>query len=76
MPGLSGRLANAMMGAMGSTLGPTGTHRRQYEIAGEEFDAAMVELNQLLGTDIPALLKRLDDVGAPWTPGRTIPKWK
>ncbi|MBU6236227.1 MAG: glycosyl hydrolase [Planctomycetes bacterium] len=76
MPGLQSRLANSMMGAMGSTSGPTGTHRRQYEIAGEEFDAAMVELNQLLGTDIPALLKKLDDVGAPWTPGRAIPKWK
>ena len=76
MPGLQSRLANSMMGAMGSTNGPTGTHRRQYEIAGEEFDAAMVELNQLLGTDIPALLKKLDDVGAPWTPGRAIPKWK
>jgi len=76
MPGLQSRLANSMMGAMGSTNGPTGTHRRQYEIAGEEFDAAMVELNQLLGTDIPAMLKKLDDVGAPWTPGRAIPKWK
>jgi photosystem II stability/assembly factor-like uncharacterized protein len=76
MPGLQSRLANSMMGAMGSTTGPTGTHRRQYEIAGEEFDAALVELNQLLGTDIPALLKKLDDVGAPWTPGRAIPKWK
>jgi photosystem II stability/assembly factor-like uncharacterized protein len=76
MPGLQSRLANSMMGAMGSTNGPTGTHRRQYEIAGEEFDAAMVELNQLLGTDIPTLLKKLDDVGAPWTPGRAIPKWK
>jgi photosystem II stability/assembly factor-like uncharacterized protein len=76
MPGLQSRLANSMMGAMGSTNGPTGTHRRQYEIAGEDFDAAMVELNQLLGTDIPTLLKKLDDVGAPWTPGRAIPKWK
>lgn len=76
MPGLMGRLSTAMMGAMGSTSGPTGTHRRQYEIAGEEFDAALVELNQLLDTDIPALLKRLDDIGAPWTPGRAIPKWR
>jgi photosystem II stability/assembly factor-like uncharacterized protein len=76
MPGLSGRLSTAMMGAMGSTSGPTGTHRRQYEIAGEEFDAALVELNQLLDTDIPALLKRLDEIGAPWTPGRAIPKWR
>jgi hypothetical protein len=76
MPGLQSRLANAMMGAMGSTTGPTGTHRRQFEIAGEEFDAVMVELNQLLDTDVPALLKRLDEMGAPWTPGRAIPKWK
>ncbi|MFN7333961.1 MAG: hypothetical protein ACK5TC_02775, partial [bacterium] len=74
--GLQGRLMNAMMGAMGSTTGPTGTHRRQFEIAGEEFEAAMVELKQLLETDIPAMLKRLDELGAPWTPGRAIPKWK
>jgi hypothetical protein len=76
MPGLQGRLMNAMMGAMGSTTGPTGTHRRQFEIAGEEFESAMLELKQLLDTDIPAMLKRLDEMGAPWTPGRGIPKWK
>jgi hypothetical protein len=76
MPGLQNRLSNAMMGAMGSTTGPTGTHRRQYEIAGEEFDAVLVELNKLLSTDIPALLKRFDALGAPWTPGRPIPSWR
>ncbi len=76
MPGLQNRLSNAMMGAMGSTTGPTGTHRRQYEIAGEEFDAALVELNKLLDTDIPAMLKRFDAKGAPWTPGRPIPSWR
>jgi photosystem II stability/assembly factor-like uncharacterized protein len=76
MPGLQGRLSNAMMGAMGSTTGPTGTHRKQYEIAGQEFDAATVELNKLLGTDIPAMLGRFDALGAPWTPGRAIPNWR
>lgn len=76
MPGLQSRLSNAMMGAMGSTTGPTGTHRRQYEIAGEEFEAALVELNKLLQTDIPAVLNRFDALGAPWTPGRPIPSWK
>ena len=76
MQGLQSRLMNAMMGGMGSTTGPTGTHRRQFEIAGEEFDSALGELNKLLQTDVPALLKRLDDLGAPWTPGRPIPKWK
>ena len=73
MPGISSRLSNAMMGALGSTTGPTGTHRKQYEIASEEFDAALVELNKLLDTEIPALLKKIDDLGAPWTPGRKIP---
>lgn len=76
MPGLSSRLSTAMFGAMGSTIGPTGTHRRQYEIASEEFDAVMVELNKILDTDLPALHKRLDDLGAPWTPGRRIPTGK
>jgi hypothetical protein len=76
MPGLQSRLSNAMMGAIGSTTGPTGTHRKQYEVAGQEFDGALVELNKLLGTDIPALLNRLDSLGAPWTPGRAIPNWR
>jgi photosystem II stability/assembly factor-like uncharacterized protein len=76
MPGLQSRLSNAMMGAIGSTTGPTGTHRKQYEVAGQEFDRALVELNKLLGTDIPALLNRLDSLGAPWTPGRAIPNWR
>jgi hypothetical protein len=76
MPGLQSRLSNAMMGAMGSTTGPTLTHRKQYEIAGQEFEAAVGELNKLLGTDIPAMLSRFDALGAPWTPGRAIPNWR
>jgi photosystem II stability/assembly factor-like uncharacterized protein len=76
MPGLQGRLSNAMMGALGSTTGPTGTHRRQVEVAGQEFEAALVELNKLLGTEIPAMLVRFDALGAPWTPGRPIPSWR
>jgi hypothetical protein len=76
MPGLQSRLSNAMMGALGSTTGPTGTHRRQYDIAGQEFETALGELNKLLGTEIPAMLGRFDALGAPWTPGRPIPNWR
>jgi hypothetical protein len=76
MPGLQSRLRNAMFGAMGSTEGPTGTHRRQYEIAEEEFVEVQAELKQMLEEDMPALLKRLDEMGAPWTPGRKMPEWK
>jgi hypothetical protein len=76
MPGLQRRLSTAIMGAMSSTEGPTGTHRRQYEIAGEEFEAVLVELRKLLDEDMPSISKKFDELGAPWTPGRPIPAWK
>ena len=75
-PGLAGRLRNAMYGAMGSTEGPTGTHRRQYEIAGEQYEAVVGDLRKLVEVDLKALHKKLDNANAPWTPGRKIPKWK
>ena len=75
-PGLNSRIRNAMMGAMGSTEGPTGTHRRQFEIAGEQFQAVVGKLRKLVEVDLAALNKKLDAAGAPWTPGRKIPTWK
>ncbi len=76
MPGISGRLTNAMFGAMGSTTGPTGTHRKQFEIAGSEYEKTAAELRTLLETELPALLAKFDSLGAPWTPGRKLPDWK
>lgn len=75
MPGLLNRLNNAMFGAMGSTAGPTGTHQRQFEIAAEDYEALTGELKKLLEGDIPKLLRKLDKLGAPWTPGRKLPDW-
>jgi hypothetical protein len=76
MPGLQGRLQNAMFGAMGSTSGPTGTVGRQFEIATEEFAGLVDELKVLVEQDVPALLNKFDELGAPWTPGRKLPDWK
>lgn len=75
-PGLQSRLRTAMFGAMGSTTGPTGTHRRQFEIAGELYLELEAELRQLVERDVPRLLTKFDSIGAPWTPGRKLPKWK
>jgi hypothetical protein len=75
-PGLNSRLRNVMFGAMGSTEGPTGTHRRQLAIAGEEFEAVVGDLRNLVEVDLVALHAKLDEAGAPWTPGRKIPEWK
>ena len=75
-PGLSSRIRTMMFGAMGSTEGPTGTHKRQYDIAGEEFQEAIGDLRQIVEVDLPALNAKLDEAGEPWTPGRKIPDWQ
>ena len=72
--GLMSRVRTMMFGAMGSTEGPTGTHQRQYELAEQEFMAVIGDLRKLAEKDIPKLNKQLDAAGAPWTPGRRIPR--
>lgn len=74
--GINSRIRTMMFGAMGSTEGPTGTHRRQYEIAAELYMAAVGELEEIVNTEIPNLNAKLDDANAPWTPGRKIPTFK
>lgn len=75
-PGFSRRIGTMIFGAMGSYEGPTGTHRAQYDIIDAEFSEVLDSLKEILETDMPALHEKLDDAGAPWTPGRKIPDWK
>ena len=49
-------------------------HKRQFEIAQEEFAELNATLTQLLETDLPALEAELDAAGVPWTPGRGVPE--
>ena len=67
------RMFTAWRGNMGSTYGPTPMHKRQFEIAQEEFAELNATLTQLLETDLPALEAELDATGVPWTPGRGVP---
>ncbi len=34
------------------------------------------ELRTLVESDLVALEEKLEAVGAPWTPGRAIPRWQ
>ncbi len=72
-PSISSRLSTAMFGSMGHSHGPTGTHRRQFEIAREEFAAVAAEIRAVIETDFEALNDALDAAGVPWTRGRKIP---
>ena len=75
-PGFNSRLRTAMFGIMGSDEGPTGTHKSQLAIIEAEFKEALAKLKPIVSAKIPALEKKLDAAGAPWTPGRKIPDWK
>ena len=48
-----------------TTSAPTGSHRKNYEIAAAEFEAALKKLHPLLDHDLPALHETLEAAGAP-----------
>ncbi len=61
------------MGGTWSTYGPTPTHRRSLEIAEQEFAGVRERLNTVLEQRLPAFEQKLEQAGAPWTPGRPVP---
>ena len=67
------RVQVAQMGTAWSTYGPTPTHRRSLEIGEKELAAVRERLNAILEQRLPAFEKKLEQAGAPWTPGRPVP---
>ncbi|MCU0286768.1 MAG: glycosyl hydrolase, partial [Acidobacteria bacterium] len=53
----------------------TATVKRNYEIAAAEYSILEKKLRQLVDVDLKKLEQDMDAAGAPWTPGRDIPKW-
>lgn len=52
---------------------PTGTAEQSLTWARERFDGVAEKLNDIMENQIPALENKLDEAGAPWTPGRKVP---
>ncbi|UCC84914.1 MAG: glycosyl hydrolase, partial [Gemmatimonadota bacterium] len=75
MPGLTSRVSTAMRGSYATTYGPTGTHRRNYEIAASQFAELLPALRQLIEVDLVALEDKLEAAGAPYT-GDRLPNWQ
>ncbi len=57
-----------------STADITATHQREYRIASELFSDLRRRLDDLLKNDLAPLEQEAEAIGAPWTPGRNIPK--
>ncbi len=75
IPSVSDRMWYAIYDGWSTTSDPTGTMREQLKLAEEAFGPLLNSLNQLKDIEINALEKKLEESGAPYTPGRT-PQWK
>lgn len=74
-PGIMSRIQTVIGGHWSTTTGPTTTHQQVYEIAEAEFSEVYDDLRQLVEVDLARLEQKLEDAGAPWTPGRGLPRW-
>ncbi len=74
-PAVAARLEGIIGAGARSSSAPTRTQREQFAIAEDEFKQAYQEIGRILSEEVKAIEKRLDEVGAPYTPGR-LPDWK
>ncbi len=74
MPVAISERANTISGELERSLArPTATHEQQYQITLDLFGVQRAALRQLVESDVPAIERELDRLGAPYTPGR-IPR--
>ncbi len=69
VPGIYGRVENAIGNVISSTSAPTGTMKKNLEIAAGDF-ATWLDSLQSLDADMEKLMKRFDELNMPYTPGR------
>jgi hypothetical protein len=73
-PSVMDRIQKVTTGVTNSTYGPTATHRRSLEIAEQQFSEVRETLHTILDVELADLEQRIDAAGAPWTPGREVPR--
>ena len=72
---LSQHVNEVAFATSGAVAKPTGAQREGYETTGKALGAELAKLRAILETELPALEKKLDSLGGPWTPGR-LPVWE
>jgi photosystem II stability/assembly factor-like uncharacterized protein len=75
MPSITDRVNSMVSGFWSAVADPTTTQKQAYTIAADAFDLQLKSLKEMVEVRIPAIEKRLNTLGAPWTPGR-VPDWK
>lgn len=74
-PSLNFRLSSIMAPHWGSTSAVTQTQVDQFNILAEEFPPILEQIKRINEVDLPTIRQELDQIGAPWTPGR-VPEWR
>ncbi|UCH66772.1 MAG: glycosyl hydrolase, partial [Ignavibacterium sp.] len=68
------RLNAIAWGLWRTTSSPTQTQRENFNVASEEFTPILAQVKRLIEIDLKNLEAKMEQYGAPWTPGR-IPGW-
>jgi len=74
-PPLNERLGAVLWPHWSSTSAVTQTQKDQMDLIKEEFPPIYEQILKISTIDIPQIDLELDEIGAPWTPGR-LPEWK
>jgi len=72
---ISRRVGRIVSAQWSSSSAPTQTNIDAYRIAGKAFAKTLADLQQLIENDLAGLERRMEQAGAPWTPGR-VPRWE
>ncbi len=72
-PSLNNRINGAIFSGMTTSSDPTKTSMMVKSIAEKYLEPVIDSLRSIMENDIPAIDSKLDELGAPWTPGRLLP---
>ena len=73
LPGLVSRIQGVVYGLWYARSAPTSTQMEQFEIVSEAYPGILKEVKALVD-QLEGIQNKLEDNGAPYTPGR-LPKW-
>jgi hypothetical protein len=74
-PGLSSRINSIIYDQWRSLSAPTQSQKDAFQIVAEEFPPLLEAIRKIVDEDVKKIEKKLEEIGAPYTPGR-LPVWK
>ncbi len=74
-PAIVDRVQNVVGAHWSVSSAATRTWQEDYNIAAAEFAPVLEDIRKTLGVDLKGLEDQLENLGAPWTPGR-LPTWQ